>query len=102
MLIIFGGLPGTGKTTLARRLARSLHARHLRVDSIEQALRDAWPAARPIGPAGYLVAYALDGTTCNWDYAAWDRDRVVIETAHQSVGQALAKLGNTLSAIRSG
>lgn len=36
------------------------------------------------------------------DYAAWDRDRVVIDTALESVEQALAKLGDTLSAIRSG
>ena len=37
MLIVFGGLPGTGKTTVARELARQLGAVHLRIDSIEQA-----------------------------------------------------------------
>src|ERR1017187_8131926 len=39
MLIIFGGLPGVGKTAIAKELARLIGALHLRVDSIEQAFR---------------------------------------------------------------
>jgi predicted kinase len=39
-LIVFGGLPGSGKTTIAREVARALSAVHVRVDSIEQALRN--------------------------------------------------------------
>jgi predicted kinase len=38
MLIIFGGLPATGKTTLSRALARELGAVHVRIDTIEQAI----------------------------------------------------------------
>ena len=38
MLYIFGGLPGTGKTTLARYLAHHQRAVYLRIDTIEQAL----------------------------------------------------------------
>lgn len=38
MLLIFGGLPGTGKSTIARLLAARLGAVWLRIDSIEQAL----------------------------------------------------------------
>ena len=34
MLIILGGLPGVGKTTIAREVARQLGAIHVRVDSI--------------------------------------------------------------------
>lgn len=57
MLIVFGGLPATGKSTLSRHLARALSAVHLRIDTIEQALRDG--GATVEGPEGYLVAYVL-------------------------------------------
>ena len=59
MLIVIGGLPGTGKTSLATRLARMLDAVHLRIDTIEQAIRTATVAAHDPGAAGYLVAYAV-------------------------------------------
>lgn len=39
-LFILAGLPATGKTTLARRIARQHNAVHLRIDTIEQALRE--------------------------------------------------------------
>lgn len=59
MLVVFGGLPGTGKTTIARHLAARCSATYLRVDAIENAIRHAGVLATDIGPAGYLVANAL-------------------------------------------
>ncbi|MER6219929.1 AAA family ATPase [Streptomyces sp. 900105755] len=59
MLIVIGGLPGTGKTTLARLLAARIDAVHLRVDTIEQAIVRSGLAQHPVGPVGYVVGYAL-------------------------------------------
>lgn len=40
MLIIFGGLPGSGKTSISRHLADKLKAVYLRIDSIENAINN--------------------------------------------------------------
>jgi predicted kinase len=56
MLIVFGGLPGVGKSAIARELARVLGAVHVRVDSIEHALR---PVVEDMDDWGYKVAYAV-------------------------------------------
>jgi len=58
-LIIFAGLSGVGKTTIARELARQVGAVYVRIDSIEQALRDAEVVAEPLNDAGYRAAYAV-------------------------------------------
>lgn len=59
MLVVFGGLPGTGKTTIARQTAARWSAAYLRIDAIEQAIRQAGVLAADVGPAGYVVANAL-------------------------------------------
>lgn len=56
VLIVLGGLPGTGKTSIARAVAHATGALHLRIDTIEQALRDGGVA---VVDHGYRVAYAL-------------------------------------------
>ncbi|MGR4989408.1 AAA family ATPase [Vibrio rotiferianus] len=40
VLYIFSGLPASGKSTLAKLLARKIGAMYLRVDTVEQGLRD--------------------------------------------------------------
>lgn len=51
MPIVIGGLPGTGKTTLARLPAARLGAVRLRIDTIEQAIVRPTPLGRRRGPA---------------------------------------------------
>ena len=57
ILFVFSGLPGTGKSTLAQGLAGRLKAAYVRIDTIEQALRDLF--GRPIQAEGYELSYAL-------------------------------------------
>jgi predicted kinase len=56
MLIVFSGLAGTGKSTIARQLALEIGAVWLRIDSLEQAMRDA--GVPRIDGAGYRAAQA--------------------------------------------
>ena len=58
-LIVFGGLPGTGKTSIAKEVARRSVAAYLRIDVIEQAIRQASGLGADVGPVGYEVGYAL-------------------------------------------
>ena len=60
MLIAFAGLPGAGKSTLARAVGRELRAPVLSVDPIEAALlRAGVHREQPTGLAAYVVAEAL-------------------------------------------
>jgi predicted kinase/ribosomal protein S18 acetylase RimI-like enzyme len=169
MLIILAGLPGVGKTTIARALARTLDAVHVRIDSIEQAIRDSG-IGTAIDDAGYRVAYAvaednlrlgrvviadsvnpLPLTRDAWrdvarractdaveieiicsnpqehrrrvetrtadvaglklptwaevlarDYCRWDRDRIVIDTAHAATDACLETLRAALELTQAG
>lgn len=167
MLYIFGGLPGTGKSTLSSELAREMHGAYIRVDVDEQAMRLAgvWVD----GPAGYIVCYAMAtqnlrlgldviadtvnpvyetrqawrevAETLNvpfveievicsdigehkmrlvsriadipdlilpaWEdvhsrqYETWDRDHIIIDTAHQTIRQSLGTLRTKLAELGS-
>ena len=57
LLFIFSGLPGSGKSTLAMALALQTGAVYIRVDTIEQALRDL--CGVEVEAEGYQLAYRI-------------------------------------------
>jgi predicted kinase len=65
MLVVVGGLPATGKTTISRTVAGRLGAAYVRIDTIEQAIsRFATSSGEELRQAvtwglGYDVAYAV-------------------------------------------
>jgi len=58
MFIVFAGLPGVGKSTIAHKLAGILPAFYLRIDTIENAILASGVLSKP-GTAGYLTAYRV-------------------------------------------
>jgi predicted kinase len=59
VLVVIGGLPATGKSTIATVLAGRTATPYVRVDRIEQAIVAWSPLSHPLGPVGYAVAYVL-------------------------------------------
>jgi predicted kinase len=59
MLVVLGGLPGVGKTAIARELAQQLRAVHVRIDSIELAIRESCVSVVSLDDAGYRIGYAV-------------------------------------------
>lgn len=57
-LIIFSGLPASGKSTLAMRLASALPATYLRIDSIERGMQSEVEISE-FGEKCYFVAHLL-------------------------------------------
>jgi predicted kinase len=64
VLIVIGGLPGVGKTTVARAVAGRLGAAHVRVDAFEVALlrQGLVPTPEDVGGHGYDLALAAADT----------------------------------------
>jgi predicted kinase len=59
MLIILGGLPGAGKTTIAQALSKQIGATHLRIDTIEETIKVMQLRGEEVEKAGYLIAYEI-------------------------------------------
>lgn len=57
ILFIFSGLPGSGKSTLAKQLAASKNATYLRIDTIEQGLKDLCDL--DVEGEGYRLSYRV-------------------------------------------
>lgn len=57
ILYIFSGLPGIGKTTLSQMVAQRIKAVYLRIDTIEQALRDL--CSVEVQSEGYRLSYRI-------------------------------------------
>lgn len=65
MIIVFGGLPGTGKTTISKQIAKYISAVYLRIDSIEQSLKNIQNIIElPVGSEGYLIANSIALDNC--------------------------------------
>jgi hypothetical protein len=58
MLIVLGGLPGTGRQA-SREPSRRRRAVHIRIDSIEQAIRESAVTVVSLDDAGYRAGYAM-------------------------------------------
>ena len=59
ILFILSGLPASGKSTLAKLIAEEYHAVYLRIDTIEQGLRDL--CNFEVQGEGYRLAYRIAG-----------------------------------------
>ncbi len=58
ILFILSGLPASGKSTLAKLLAKEYRACYIRIDSIEQGLRD---LCQEVQGEGYRLSYRMAG-----------------------------------------
>ncbi|MBE6480798.1 MAG: hypothetical protein E7Z94_00170 [Actinomyces ruminicola] len=62
VLVVLGGLPATGKSTVARELNRDGAFAYIRIDGIEQALKDSGEmGSGGVQGSGYAVGYAVAG-----------------------------------------
>jgi predicted kinase len=59
LLYIFSGLPGTGKSTLAKNIARILGVVYIRIDTLEQGMKDL--CHFKVQSEGYRLAYKIAG-----------------------------------------
>lgn len=72
ILVSLSGLPGVGKTTISKSLSARSKAAHLRVDSVEAALKRSVLNVHSAGDAGYLAiaSIAKDNLLLGFDVIA--------------------------------
>ena len=72
ILVSFSGLPGVGKTSISMNLSTQVKAVHLRVDSVEAALKRSVLKIHPAEDAGYLAiaSIAKDNLLIGFDVIA--------------------------------
>jgi predicted kinase len=92
LLVVFAGVPGSGKSVLARAVANAIGATYLRIDSIESAIVSTLAPNRD-NPVGYVVAERIAA-----DQLAGDRD----VGADAVNGVAAARAGWVALAARTG
>jgi predicted kinase len=95
VLVSFAGLPGTGKSTIARALSLRTGAVYLRVVEIEAAIWAIDPD-RDIGPESYHIAAALAASNLELGHATivdcvnpWDMTRRIFDGAAKRTGVRL-------------
>jgi hypothetical protein len=96
MLVVVRGLPGTGKSTVARVLARRLNATLLRTDAIRRKLFRKASAAevrKALDPMHYDVERAFSGRRIPAKYQAliWGQKGLVYEKMFSEAGKLLSK-----------
>jgi predicted kinase len=95
LLIEFGGLPGTGKSTLAGRLATQTGAVWLRIDEIEAAMRRNGLTPDQTGVTAYSVAHDVAASHLQ-------RGHMVIADAVNPVGEARVGWRNLAASVNCG
>ncbi|PWR02668.1 kinase [Meridianimarinicoccus roseus] len=94
-LVALAGLPGTGKSTIARHFARDSGAVWLRIDEIDAAIWARDPG-RDIGPDSYHIAAALAASNLSVGHCVivdsvnpWPLTRAIFAAAADRVGARL-------------
>lgn len=94
LAILVNGLPGAGKTTLARRLGDEMDLPVVSKDALKEALADAVPEGFPAAQVGALaaslmwdVAAGLEGPVILESFWLADRDRAFVEAGLARCGR---------------
>lgn len=95
VLVSFSGLPGTGKSTIARKLSIMSGAVYLRIDEIDAAIWAIDPE-RDIGPESYHIAAALAASNLELGHTTitdcvnpWPATRKIFAAAAERAGVRL-------------